>query len=167
MGFELQVATTAEQIEQVRDLFLEYQRAIDVDLCFQGFEREVAKLPGEYAGPRGRLYLATSDAAPAGCVALRPLSTADCELKRLYVRPAFRASGLGVLLAGRAIDAARQCDYRRVLLDTLPSMTAAQHLYEKLGFRDTEPCVHNPEPGMRFMALDLVPEGESTRNEPA
>jgi len=167
MGLELHVATSAEQIEQVRDLFLEYQRAIGVDLCFQGFERELATLPGDYAAPRGRLYLATVDAAPAGCVALRALSATDCELKRLYVRPAFRASGLGVVLARHAIEAARQWGYRRVVLDTLPSMTAAQRLYEKLGFRDTAPYVHNPEPGVRFMALDLVPDAESTRSETA
>ena len=165
MGLQLQFAATAEQIEQVRALFLEYQRAIGVDLCFQGFERELAKLPGDYAPPEGRLYLATVDAAPAGCVALRRLSAADCELKRLYVRPAFRASGLGIVLARRAIDAARQAGYRRVLLDTLPSMTAAQRLYQKLGFRDTEPYVHNPEPGVRFMALDLAPDAQSTQGE--
>jgi carbonic anhydrase len=167
MGLQLQVATTAEQIEQVRALFLEYQRAVDAAPCFRGFEGEVATLPGDYAPPDGRLYLATVDAAPAGCVALRRLSAADCELKRLYVRPAFRASGLGVVLAKRAIDAARRAGYHRVLLDTLPSMMAAQRLYEKLGFRDTAPCVHvhDPEPGVRFMALDLAPDAASTRGE--
>jgi putative acetyltransferase len=165
MGLQLQVATTAEQIGQVRALFLEYQRAVGADLCFRGFQGELATLPGDYAPPEGRLYLATLDAAPAGCVALRRLSAADCELKRLYVRPAFRASGLGVVLAKRAIDAARQAGYHRVLLDTLPSMMAAQHLYQKLGFRDTAPYAHDPEPGVRFMALDLAPDAESTRGE--
>ncbi len=140
-----------------RQLFLEYAASLDIDLGFQGFERELAELPGEYAPPAGRLLLALVEGEPAGCVALRPLTGSDCELKRLYVRPGFRHLGLGRRLTEGAVAAARELGYRRMLLDTLPSMRAAQALYRGLGFRPTEPYSHNPLPGAAFYALDLSP----------
>jgi len=158
-SFELVEAAGAGvgAVEACRGLFTEYQRALGVSLCFQGFDRELAALPGDYAPPRGRLYLALAKGRPAGCVALRPLFHLDAELKRLYVRPAHRGSGLGRILAARVIEDARTLGYDNLKLDTLPQMKAAQRLYEDLGFRDTAPYNDNPVTGVRFMALDLVP----------
>jgi GNAT superfamily N-acetyltransferase len=136
-------------------LFAEYQRGLGVSLCFQGFDRELAVLPGDYAPPRGRLILALAGDRPAGCVALRPLFHRDAEMKRLYVRAVHRGSGLGRVLADRIIAEARALGYETLKLDTLPQMHAAQRLYEKLGFRDTAPYNDNPVNGVRFMALTL------------
>ena len=155
-GFELVEATTPERVETCRELFREYQRGLGVSLCFQGFDRELAGLPGDYAPPRGRLYLALAGGKPAGCAALRPLFHRDAEIKRLYVRPAYRGSGLGRILAVRIIEEARALGYDNLKLDTLPGMKAAQRLYEDLGFRDTAPYNDNPVGGVRFMALDLA-----------
>jgi ribosomal protein S18 acetylase RimI-like enzyme len=143
-------------IEACRELFVEYQRALGVSLCFQGFDGEVAGLPGDYAGPRGGLWLATVDGELAGCVALRPLGGDVAEMKRLYVRPAFRDRRLGLALAEHVIAAARERRYRMLKLDTLPSMERAQHLYERLGFVETAPYNDNPVDGVRFLALDLA-----------
>jgi len=145
------------EVAACRELFTEYQRALGVSLCFQGFDAELAGLPGDYAPPRGRLVLAHVGGKPAGCAALRPLFHRDAEMKRLYVRPAHRAAGLGRLLALHIIGEARALGYETLKLDTLPQMTAAQRMYEKLGFRDTAPYNDNPVNGVRFMALDLVP----------
>jgi ribosomal protein S18 acetylase RimI-like enzyme len=156
-SFELVAAEGAGEIAACRELFAEYQRSLGVSLCFQGFDRELAGLPGDYAPPRGRLYLALAGGRPAGCVALRPLFHRDAEIKRLYVRSAHRGSGLGRILAQRVIDDARALGYEALKLDTLPQMKAAQRLYEDLGFRDTAPYNDNPVGGVRFMALDLRP----------
>jgi ribosomal protein S18 acetylase RimI-like enzyme len=155
-GFELIPAVTPGHIETCRELFLEYQRGLGVSLCFQGFEAELAALPGEYAPPRGRLYLALTEGVAAGCAALRPLAHRDAEMKRLYVRPACRGSGLGRALALRIVEDARALGYDFLRLDTLPQMKAAQRMYEALGFRDTAPYNDNPVAGVRFMALDLA-----------
>jgi ribosomal protein S18 acetylase RimI-like enzyme len=154
-SFELVEATNPAEVQACRELFLEYQRGLRVSLCFQGFEAEVAGLPGEYAPPRGRLYLALALGRPAGCVALRPLFHRDAEMKRLYVRPAHRGSGLGRLLATRVIEEARTLGYDNLKLDTLPQMRAAQRLYEELGFRETAAYNDNPVSGVRFLALAL------------
>jgi ribosomal protein S18 acetylase RimI-like enzyme len=146
----------AEDIEIVRELFREYQAALGVDLCFQGFERELAELPGDYAPPRGRLLLARAGDAVVGCIALRPLPGNDCEMKRLYVRPDFRATGLGRQLAERVIAEARAIGYGRLCLDTLPSMERAQQLYESLGFTDIAPYRPNPVAGARYLRLMLA-----------
>lgn len=150
-----------------RALFREYETAIGVDLCFQSFEKELADLPGIYAGPKGRLYLLRIDGEVEGCIALRPSGEHDCELKRLYVRPARRGSGAGRLLAERVIADAREIGYERVLLDTLDSMKAAQRLYESLGFVDAAPYTHNPLAGVRYMQLDLRSETRPTAHSGA
>jgi putative acetyltransferase len=152
---EVGVATSAEQIAQARALFLEYQASLDVDLCFQGFAEELAGLPGSYAPPSGRLLLCTVDQVPHGCVALRAITAEDCEMKRLYVRPGQRGLGLGRRLVARVLDEARAIGYRRIYLDTLPSMARAAAMYEALGFKDVPPYRHNPVAGTRYMALPL------------
>ncbi len=146
---------TPEHLADVRTLFREYADEIDVDLCFQGFERELAELPGGYAPAAGRLLLVRSDEQLAACAGLRPLDQSTCEMKRLYVRPAFRGHGLGRRLATAVIEAAREIGYERVRLDTLAPMTVAIALYRSLGFTDAEPYRHNPLIGATFMELDL------------
>ncbi len=154
--FTVVEAATADDVARCRDLFLEYQRGLGVSLCFQGFDAELAGLPGDYAPPRGRLWLATRDGVPAGCVALRPLGAHEAEMKRLYVRADHRGHGLGGELARLVIREARALGYRALKLDTLPQMADAQRLYAQLGFADTVPYNDNPIGGVRFLALDLA-----------
>ena len=143
----------------VRHIFTEYAQSLNVDLCFQDFEAELQQLPGEYAAPRGALLLAMVDGEVAGCCALRPLDSADSpnasEMKRLYVRPAFRRLGLGRQLAEAILDAARQCGYSCVLLDTLDEMETARALYEDLGFEEIPPYYHNPLSGAHYLKVML------------
>jgi ribosomal protein S18 acetylase RimI-like enzyme len=144
-----------EHRDLVETLLREYATTLGVDLCFQGFEQELAALPWEYAEPRGALLLALDGSDAAGCVGLRPLEPGACEMKRLYVRPAWRGTGLGGRLARAVIDAARARGYGQLRLDTLPSMAEAQRLYQRLGFHDVAPYRPNPVPGARFMELRL------------
>lgn len=153
---ELIPAHAPEHLGDVRTLFQEYADAIQVNLCFQGFAQELAELPGAYAPPAGRLLLARYDGALAGCVALRLRDPHICEMKRLYVRPAFRGRNLGRRLATAVIDAARQIGYERMRLDTLAPMTAAIVLYRSLGFVAAPPYYANPLPGVTYMELDLT-----------
>jgi putative acetyltransferase len=152
---EILHATTPEHIATVRELFLEYQRWLGLDLCFQNFSAELAALPGDYAPPSGRLLLALHDARPAGCIALRKLENDVCEMKRLFVRPGFQSLKIGRALAERVIAEARAIGYARMRLDTLPVMTRAHALYAALGFREIPPYRHNPVPGAVYMELDL------------
>ena len=155
---DLLTATAPSQLDTVREIFREYALGLGVDLCFQGFETELATLPGEYAPPRGALLLASVDGKLAGCCALRPMDTAHYpnagEMKRLYVRKAFRGIGLGRQLAQAALDCARQAGYTSVLLDTLDDMEAARALYEDLGFAEIPPYYHNPIPGAHYLKVD-------------
>ena len=148
-------AQTDADIAHARELFLEYQSTLGVDLCFQGFSQELASLPGCYARPAGRLLLATGGDSVLGVVALRPLQGSDCEMKRLYVRSSGRGLGIGRLLAGTVISEARLAGYRRVLLDTLPIMIGAQGLYRSMGFVQIGAYCNNPIAGTLYMALDL------------
>jgi putative acetyltransferase len=157
----LQLITPAnpEELEAVRAIFQEYAGSLGVDLCFQQFDEEMATLPGEYAPPRGALFLASVDGEIAGCCALRPLDTADypnaAEMKRLYVRKPFRNFGLGRQLAEATLDAAREAGYASVLLDTLDEMETARALYEELGFQEIPPYYHNPIPGAHYLKATL------------
>jgi GNAT superfamily N-acetyltransferase len=152
---DARVVTAGPDLEQVRSLFREYAAWVAVDLSFQGFAQELAQLPGEYVAPAGTLLLGTVEGSPAGCIAVRPWREGACEMKRLYVRPAFQGQRCGLFLAERAIAWATEASYSRMVLDTLPIMGAAQRLYEHLGFRDVAPYRLNPVPGARYMALDL------------
>ena len=152
---EIIEARALPDIERARELFREYETSLGVDLCFQGFEQELAGLPGAYAPPSGRLLLAVDDDRPAGCVALRPLGADGCEMKRLYVRPEFRGRRVGRLLAERVIAEARAIGYPRMRLDTLPSMKEAIPLYRSLGFAEIGPYYANPVPGALFMERAL------------
>jgi GNAT superfamily N-acetyltransferase len=147
--------TSEEDVARAADIFREYAGTLGIDLSFQGFEDELAGLPGDYATPRGRLLLAMEGSVLAGCVALRSLEEGVCEMKRLYVRPVFRGTGLGRLLAAAVIDASRGLGYERMRLDTLPSMGAAHVLYRSHGFEEIEPHAVNPVPGTRFLELRL------------
>ncbi|HTB16254.1 MAG TPA: GNAT family N-acetyltransferase [Bryobacteraceae bacterium] len=143
-------ATTAD-LDEIRGMLREYAAWLEVDLCFQNFEEELAGLPGEYRPPRGRLLIAEG----AGCVALREIDGEICEMKRLYVRPEHRGSGLGRRLVTAIIAEAREIGYRRMRLDTMPKMDRAQGLYAALGFLEIAAYRYNPEPGARFLELEL------------
>ena len=151
--------STREELDATREIFREYAQGLGVDLCFQGFEAELASLPGEYAEPGGALLLARVEGTIAGCCALRPIDSTDypnaAEMKRLYVRKGFRGLGLGRELAEAALDAARAAGYSCVLLDTLDDMEAARALYEELGFEEIPPYYHNPIPGAHYLKADL------------
>lgn len=148
-------AATREQIELSRLLFEEYVGWLGIDLCFQGFPAELASLPGRYAPPAGRLLLAMAGSDAAGCVALRPLTESVCEMKRLFVRPAFRGQHVGRMLAERIVAEARFIGYRTMQLDTLPHMQAAIRLYASLGFVSCAAHYDTPLPDTVFMELQL------------
>jgi len=152
----LELVTGEPLLDQARGIFREYQAALGIDLSFQGFAEELSALPGKYAPPQGRLYLAFAGESLAGCIALRPLQKKQCEMKRLYVRPQFRGQKFGRQLADKVIDDARQLGYTQMLLDTLSTMTAAQQLYSSLGFKDIPPYGCHAVEGTRYMGLDLT-----------
>jgi len=151
----LRQATSPSDIETARVLFVEYQESLGISLCFQNFDAEVASLPGAYAPPEGRLLLAFAGDEPAGCVALRKLEDGIGEMKRLWVRPAFRGLRLGRRLAEAVLSEARVAGYGAVRLDTLPAMREAQALYVSLGFVDIPPYNDHPIEGTRFMEARL------------
>jgi putative acetyltransferase len=149
-------ATSPGQLAEVRGLFLEYAQSLGFSLCFQGFDQELAGLPGTYAPPQGRLLLATVVNQAAGCAGLHTLENDVCEMKRLYVRPQFRGSGLGRRLAATTIAEARGIGYKKMRLDTIVGkMDRAIELYRQLGFREIDPYRPNPIPGALYMELTL------------
>lgn len=151
--------TSDVELELLRGIFCEYAASLQVDLCFQDFESELAELPGQYAPPRGALLLALVDEQLAGCCALRPLDAVDysnaCEMKRLYVREEFRRLGLGRQLVEAMLDCARLAAYDCVLLDTLDDMESARALYQDLGFEEVPPYYHNPIAGAHYLMARL------------
>ena len=146
----IQLVESAHDVATARELFLEYADSLGFSLCFQGFDKEIQELPGAYSPPRGCLLLAEGG---AGCIAVRPLTADICEMKRLYVRPAFRGSGLGRSLAEAAIARAGGMGYKAMRLDTLPAMERAIELYRDLGFREIGPYCVNPLEGALFFEL--------------
>lgn len=155
-GFEIVPARSSAQISQVRELFLEYAQSLGFSLCFQNFDQELAGLPGDYAPPDGRLLLAEHEGRPAGCVALHKLGPEICEMKRLYLRPAFRGKGLGRTLAERVIAEARSIGYKKIRLDTVgPVMKDAVAMYRVFGFKEIPPYRPNPMQGTIYMELEL------------
>ena len=156
MDFELVQADSPERLAAARLLFEAYAQSLGFSLCFQNFDRELAGLPGEYAPPRGRLLLARSGERWAGCVALHPLSQDVCEMKRLYVDPAFRGAGLGRRLAEAILGEARSIGYRAMRLDTVPAiMGTAVALYRRMGFQEIAPYCHNPIVGAIYLERPL------------
>ena len=154
-------AISEEAISQVRNLFREYARTPGVAPCVEDFEHEVSALPGLYAPPRGRLLLAMHErpeniAEAVGCAALRELEPEVCEMKRLYVRPTVRGKGAGRKLVEALIMDARSTGYRRMVLDTLPSMQEAHKLYRALGFHEIPPYSKIPIPGALFFEYSLT-----------
>ncbi|MEY4749445.1 MAG: hypothetical protein RIQ60_1659 [Pseudomonadota bacterium] len=161
----LVVPRDAASMEATRAIFREYAASLTIDLCFQGFDDELADLPGPYAEPTGVLLLALVDGEVAGCGALRPLPDVDypnaCEMKRLYVRRAFRRFGLGRLIAQALMDRARAAGYSSMLLDTLDEMESARELYASLGFFEVPPYYFNPIPGAHYLCVNL--DGSAVR----
>ena len=156
---QLITPSTPDEFLTTRQIFQEYADQLGVDLCFQNFDAELESLPGEYAEPQGALLLAMVDGELAGCCAMRPLGTVDypnaCEMKRLYVRKAFRRLGLGRQLAEAILDAARVAGYHHMLLDTLTEMESARALYQDLNFEEIAPYYHNPLAGAHYLKVDL------------
>ncbi|MFT4546263.1 MAG: putative acetyltransferase [Verrucomicrobiales bacterium] len=148
-------AQSPDEIDDARRLFREYEAFLDVDLCFQDFEAELASLPGKYGGPEGELLLAYEADHAVGCVALRRLEDGVCEMKRLFVRPAARGRGLGRQLAEEIVRAACELGYATMRLDTLERLEGAMHLYEGLGFRRIGAYYDNPLAEVAYFEADL------------
>lgn len=159
---EVREATFPADLAVVHSLFQEYADGLTINLDFQGFADELAGLPGRYARPTGGVWLAEVGGEVAGCVALRPLGEGQCEIKRLFVRPGFRGLHVGRRLAEQVLTAATFAGYRRVLLDTLPSMAGAITLYRSLGFSEVPAYCHNPVPGALFLGRELTQPGSAS-----
>lgn len=155
LAVEIVRATSKDEIESARSLFLEYASFLAFDLGFQGFAEELSGLPGDYAPPSGRLLLAVAEGGAAGCVALRRIGPSICEMKRLFVREQYRGTGTGRKLAEAIIEAAREAGYSRMRLDTVPALGDAIRLYRRLGFREIPGYRYNPIEGATYWELDL------------
>jgi ribosomal protein S18 acetylase RimI-like enzyme len=157
---EIIQAETQEQIERAREIFREYEAWLGLSLCFQGFEQELAELPGKYAAPLGRLWLAIDEGQVVGCIALRKLEDGISEMKRLYVRSSARGKGVGKLLVQSLIEEARKIGYEKMRLDTYPpKMGQAVKIYHSMGFVEIEPYYGNPNEGTLYMELKLKDAG--------
>jgi GNAT superfamily N-acetyltransferase len=156
MTVSIELVRDDAMLGEARTLFEEYAKALGIDLGFQGFGEELATLPGACAPPHGRLLVARVNGTAVGCVAVRPLEPGICEMKRLYLRPGYRGSGIGRGLVEAVVREARVAGYRSMRLDTLETMALARTLYQTLGFRPTAPYRHNPLPGAEFLELDLL-----------
>lgn len=156
---QIQVFSESTDLPLVRALFTEYAGSLNIDLCFQNFDAELDALPGDYAPPRGTLVLARTGSELVGCCAMRPLDATDypnaCEMKRLYVRPALRGSGVGRRLAEAVMEAAQQAGYATMLLDTLSEMETARAMYQDLGFTEVPPYYYNPIEGAHYLMARL------------
>ena len=155
---ELAKASTSEHVEKARGIFLRYAQSLDFDLSFQGFAAELAGLPGDYGPPTGCLLLALEKSEAAGGVALRRIGEGICEMKRLFIGQEQRGKGIGRILTEALIQEAKRLGYKRMRLDTVPSMTSAIGLYRSLGFEEIPPYCHNPVPGAKFFELRLRSE---------
>lgn len=151
----LEISLAYHELYEIRRLFEEYTAWLGLDLSFQAYDDELLHLPGHYALPDGRLYLAKLDGAVAGCVALRRFDRLRCEMKRLFVREAFRGQGVAQKLSIRLMEDAREIGYRAMLLDTLSSMTEAVNLYRRLGFQEVPPYYNNPHKNTIYFEKDL------------
>lgn len=152
---EFKQITRQSMIKEVKQLFIEYARSLEIDLAFQSFEFELETLPGKYSPPTGALILVLVDSKPAGCIALRKIDKDICEMKRLYVCNEYRGLGIGNQLISKIIEKARNLNYSYMRLDTLTTMKKAQELYKSYGFYDIEPYVYNPFEDARFLELKL------------
>ena len=157
-SFHVAQATTAEDVEVVRELFVEYEKWLGVDLCFQGFAEELRSLPGKYTQPQGCLLIAWMGEKAAGVVGMKPLQGDVCEMKRLYVRPAARGHGIGRSLAEAVVVEARRARYKAMRLDTLKRLTTANTLYRTMGFREIPAYRENPLDDVLYLELDLAGE---------
>lgn len=149
------VEAANKDMDVVRALFREYQQWLGIDLCFQGFEHELATLPGKYAPPRGVIFLAFEQHDLVGCVAVRVRTGDQAELKRLYVRPDFQGQGIGKKLFETAMQSARKMGYQSIVLDTLESMLTARAIYQSYGFREIDSYYDNPDPTTRYYQYDF------------
>ena len=156
MPLRINFAESQSDFDISRLLFLEYAETLGFSLCFQGFDEELENLPGKYATPKGCILLAWDKLDCGGCVGLRPLNDTVCEMKRLYIKPAYRGTGLGRLLAEKILKFANESNYSKIVLDTLSSMDSAQGLYRSLGFAETDPYYHNPHPDVVFFEKKLA-----------
>lgn len=153
---DIKILSAANQLEEIRKLFTEYANSLEIDLCFQDFEQELNSLPGKYAEPDGRLYIAYLNDTVAGCIALRRYDESSSELKRLFIRNGFRDLGISKCLIQRVIQDALDIGYKTIYLDTLETMKPAINLYQSFGFQEIQAYYHNPIEGAKYFKLDLT-----------